>query len=265
MKTASLLLFLCAVSQAIVAQMTHEETVIRTAYAKASYAVDLHTAYEAAQANPKITATQLSSKVEGASLRFQLSNFACGNLGDLANAKFADAFPDQYGDSKDVIYDSPAGLNLMINGNQFSMETATARWGRAPDGAAPDMTMGQILPELERELGVSPLTSYCKFTVTATLAERARTYKAAFLFGPYDEPAALDPVSGVGGGALAHFLSRPVYPEALLRAPNRNPVLIDYLTTNQKSGNACRSGDACCDLDALQCGVFSADLNGRQP
>jgi hypothetical protein len=44
---AVICLLLASLQEAAIAQMTHEETVVRTAYAKLSYAVDLETAIQA--------------------------------------------------------------------------------------------------------------------------------------------------------------------------------------------------------------------------
>jgi hypothetical protein len=60
---------LMSVSMAV-AQMTHEETVVRTAYAKLSYAVDLETAMRVVRHNPNITYAQLTQEVAKESLTF---------------------------------------------------------------------------------------------------------------------------------------------------------------------------------------------------
>ncbi len=73
---------------AAVAQMTHEETVVRTAYARLSFAVDLNTVFTAAQANPNIDPAALLIQIEQKGLRFTLSEFSVGNLADIASQDY---------------------------------------------------------------------------------------------------------------------------------------------------------------------------------
>jgi hypothetical protein len=166
---------------------------------------------------------------------------------------------DRYGES--------AGVNRQARGVAASMETATAKWGPAPIGRTPDWTVGQMIPELSREMGVSPPLRYCSFTVTVTFAGRSRTYKASFLFGQNGKVAPVDPVVGIDGNNLAYFLLHPVYPDVLLQGTrvSESPAIRSFLSVNQRSGASCKSGDACCDAETLQCGVFSANLVGRRP
>jgi hypothetical protein len=118
--------------------MTHEETVVRNAYAKLSYAVDLNTAYMIVQANPKINPSELAGQVELKGLRFQLGDFKVGNLADVADAKYSDTF-DQYPAGQDVIRTSVATLSYNeVGGATGSMEAATAGWGPGPEGTAPN-------------------------------------------------------------------------------------------------------------------------------
>jgi hypothetical protein len=256
-------------------ETTPEEAVVRNTYAKLSYAVDLNTAYRIVQVNPKISPVELASQVELQGLRFKLSDFTVGNLADVADAKYADAFPPYDGDRQDEIhtavetdkYGESAGVNYQDRGVAASMETATAKWGPAPIGKTPDWSVGQMIPELEREIGVSPLLRFCSFTVTVTLAGRSRTYRASFLFGQNGKVAPVDPVAGIDGNDLAYFLQHSVYPDVLLRGArmSESPAIRGFLDANQRSGASCKSGDACCDAETLQCGVFSADLLGRRP
>jgi hypothetical protein len=260
--------------------------VVRTAYAKLSYAVDLNTAYRLLQANPeivfaanpKIDAQQLANRqltltqelakqttLQG--LRFRLSGLMCGSLADVAEKKYADVFPPYDGDGHEVIHTAVETDNYNETGGAVAtMETATAKWGPAATGRMPDWTVSQMIPVVEREMGVSSLLRYCSFTVTATLAGRSRTYKAAFLFGEDDQAAAADPVAGTDGNNLGYFLQHPVYPGILLQTRmGDSPVVRDFLAASQRSGASCKPGEACCDTETMQCGVFSADLLGRRP
>ncbi len=262
MRYLAVLCVMLASLSGAVAQMTHEETVVRTAYAKLSFAVDINTAYTAALTKPATSPADLAEQVEHSGLRFTLSNFTVGNLADIANQPYE--LLGQYPDGQDVIYTSLA--TVMHNDSHafpVASELATAQWGQGPQGHAPRLTVAQMLPLMEQESGVSPLLRYCTYTVTATLAGRSRTYKAAFLFGEKGKAAPADAVIALGGGALAPFISRPVYPGVLLQTSLwKNQSVRNFVVTTQRFETSCKagSGEVCCDTDKLQCGVPAADL-----
>jgi len=263
---------------AAVAQMTHEETVVRTAYAKLSYAVDLETAMRAVRHNPKITYAQLAQAVARESLTFRLSDFSVGDIASLPqDHKYYEFFPDirNGGDVIDVASVTET-FTEEIHGpphvkTETSMNVARPRWSHGPLGPIPDVTVAEELPIMNRESGLSvPLTRYCTYTVTVTFEGRSRTYRAAFYFGPQGQPDSGDMVVALGGGALPELLVKSIYPQVLVETTmwGTNPAVRAFLEANQRSNETCRRGEACCDLSALQCGVLSTDLNtelGRQP
>jgi hypothetical protein len=188
------------------ATVTPEETMVRNAYAKLSYAVDVKTAEEAISANPNISPADLATLVAKRSLRFSLSDFTCDNFANILDEKYADIF-DKY--SGDVIYTSLGTLNYNEAGLKGTMNMATAKWGAPPEGRLPDWTVRQMIPHLEQESGVTniaPLRKYCTYTATAALAGRTVAYQAAFFFGANGQARQDDSVVGVGGGGLDYFL-----------------------------------------------------------
>ncbi|MGD0271518.1 MAG: hypothetical protein ABSB14_20790 [Candidatus Sulfotelmatobacter sp.] len=280
---AAICMLLAFAPAGIAADMTHEEAVVRNTYAKLSYAVDINTAYRVLLANAAILPAntksdgrlaeqqdnltrQLIHEIRFQRLGFQLSDFTCGNLADIAGAKYTDVFPAYDGVSEDVIHTAVETEKYSEAGRTTTMETVTAKWGPAGPGKTPDWTVAQMIPVAEQELGVAPLVSYCRFTVTASLQGRSRTYKAAFLFGPNGQAAPLDSVAGGDGNNLVYFFQHPVYPNIMLRTKiGDSPVTRNFLEANERSGAGCKSGDACCDAKTLQCGVFSADLLRERP
>jgi hypothetical protein len=249
------------ISAAMAGEMTREETVVRTAYAKLSYAVDLHTVFTS---NPVSTdAAELNQQVETHGLRFWLGNFETGNLADALDARYADMF-GEYGNGQDVIETSVIAEGYSENGAPVTTEMATAQWATG-HGVAPNLTVGQMMPAMEQESGIRPLRRYCTFTVTATLAGRSQTYKAAFFFAE-DGRAAPSAAAMVhlGGGALTHFLLHPVYPSIFVRTPLANSSAVrSFIAATQRSESSCKAGtgDVCCDVERLHCGVASADLS----
>ncbi len=242
------------------AQMSREETVVRNAYAKLSYAVDLNTAYRRISSDPKADFATLEKETDNHGLRFALSNFKSGNLSDLAN-KNVDVL-GQYPDGQDIVNVVLSQEHYQSKSFTLSMETASAAWVKGPEGISPDQTVGQLMPAIQRESGItSPLVRYCTYTVTATLQGRSRTYEAAFLFAADGEVNTSDVVVGIGGGALSHFVTNPVYPSILLRTHLATPAVRAFLESTQKpASNACGNGDVCCDPVTLRCGLSTAEL-----
>lgn len=262
-QAAGILLLALASNVALFAQ-GHEETIVRTAYAKLAYAVDMNTAYQLVTADPKIDPAKLAAEVETQGLHFQLSNFKIGNLtdADMLNASY-DVL-GQYPDGQDIIQTSLSTISVQDgNGPKVTTKTATAQWVPGPS-ATPlsDLTVAQMLPIMAKESGIGPLRRYATFTVTATLAGRSRTYRASFLFGDGGKVATADVVSAIGGGPLFEFAnSCRVHPEIFLKTHvGRNPAIKNLLTTNQRLDPSCKSGEICCDTVVLHCGVPSADL-----
>jgi hypothetical protein len=264
----AVVVFCCSLSIAATC-MTPEEAAIRNAYAKLSYAVDINTAYRAALGNRNITPAALAKQVAGKRLSFKLGDFTCGNLADIGGEKYLTAFP-QYPDGQDVIQISE-DTEKYAEGpedkpNSVTTVTARAEWVTGPIGKAPDWTVAKMIPVAEKESGVSPLVRYCTFSVTATLGDRSRTYQSEFMFGAKGQLVPGDTVVALGGGAMWYFLDHPAYPGVLLETGLwGNAAVRSFILTNQKTKTSCKKGDACCDVVALQCGVNSADLGGRQP
>lgn len=242
--------------------MTHEETVVRTAYAKLSYAVDLNTAYLLTVARPDIDSATLAREVDGRRLSFSLSNFKVGNLSDLSIAKYSDAL-GQYPDGQDIIEVTLSQPQFHEKTLTLEMDLAQARWAKGPQGTPPSQTVEELMPIVQAESGLSgPLVRYCRFTVTARLAGRSRVYEAAFLFTATGQVDTSDAVVGLGGGPLRYFITHPVYPTILLRSslPTRTPALRPFLESAQRTESTCGDGDVCCDLASLRCGLPSAEL-----
>lgn len=262
-------LLLAPVSAIAADNMTHEETVVRTAYAKLSYAVDLETAMRAVRHNPKITYAQLTQEVAKESLTFHLSNFSVADIASVLDQKYSKVFHD-IRDGGNVIDIASVAETFTEEKDGVKTETrmdvALPRWSHGPLGPVPDSTVAEMLPAMERESGISALMRYCTYEVTVDFEGRSRTYQAQFYFGPEGQGEAIpgDMVVALGGGTLQELLVKPVYPEVILKTATygRNPALREFLGVNQRSNATCRPREACCDLSALQCGVNSADLKG---
>jgi hypothetical protein len=149
--------------------MSHEETMVRTAYAKLSYAVDLRTVFTS---NPNSTdPAELARQIEIHGLRFQLSNFETGNLADVLDARYAAVF-GEYANGQGVIETSVTSEGYSENGAPtVTTEMATAHWATG-HGVAPNLTVGQMMPAIEQESGIRSLRRYCTILWVATMKLR---------------------------------------------------------------------------------------------
>lgn len=257
----SLLALVCSLSAF---GQSQEETVVRTAYAKLAYAVDMNAAYRLVTEDPHISPAKLAAEVEAQGLRFRLSNFKVGNLTDIDTLNASYDVLGQYPDGQDIIQTSLSTITVQDgNAPKVTTKTATAQWVLGPSATPPsDLTVAQMLPIMEKESSIGPLRRYATYTVTATLAGRSRTYRASFLFGDDGKVATADVVSAVGGGPLWEFSNTGrVYPDIFLKTHiARNPAIKNLLFSNQRLDPSCKAGEVCCDTTVLHCGVPSADL-----
>ena len=240
------------------ADTTHEETTVRLAYARVAYAVDINTAWRKVSTNRDIDSAKLISEVAAQGLRFNLEDFKCGNLADVLQAKYADVFEDQ----NRSVYIETSGATISaseVGGPSTETNTAVANWRNESKHAVPDWTIKEILPYLQQESGfTSPLTRYCTYTVTATLANRNETYRAYFLFAA---DGAADPGDMGNGSMLLHFIKTPIYPAVLLNGHlSQSVAAVKFLESTQRTESSCVSGEVCCDPTTLRCGLPAADL-----
>ncbi len=250
----TVLLCLCALSASAV-DMSHEETTVRTAYARLAYAVDIDNVFTAATHPDHSTSP---------SLRFTLSNFTVGRLSDIAQASFIDRFPVIDETGEEIIHTSVHTVNWSEGEGKdkksTSMEALQVHWGppstpEGPNGTAHTSSVEQMIPILEKEWGVPGLRTYCLFTVTASLAGRSRTYQAVFFFDDSGHAAPLDQVVGQDGNNLEYFLTHPVFPSVLRDTKlAQQPAVSSFLVAGPKRAS-CKAQDACCDVQTLRCGI----------
>ena|SRR5215831_18910279 len=83
------------------AQMPHEETVVRTTYAKLAYAVNIGEIHQALSKNHDPSLAELEGRIAAKQLKFQLSNFASGPTSAIAKHNYADLVTKP--DGQDVV------------------------------------------------------------------------------------------------------------------------------------------------------------------
>lgn len=267
-------ILLAAISEAVAADMTHEETVVRTAYAKFAYAVQLGTISELAREadghGPPVSkqhaAMTSDQRLAAAQVNFTLKNFSVGNMSDIVNRKIGD------------FVTPPEGKTLAANGNSMAHSEAgfNTRWdwielSWKPANPAPIegrwLTVGDAYRLQWHEQRPETLWQrYASYTVAVSFQGESRgPYKAMFLFG-HDAQGneVVEPVDTITGATgLAYAMHDYLFPEVFLRTHLRNyPVVTDWLNANQMSDAACSVGqhDVCCDLIRLKCGPGREDM-----
>jgi hypothetical protein len=111
--------------------VTHEETVVRTAYAKLSYAVQSRTVYMEAQKHPDLTTVELAKRLQANELRFDISEMSSGNLSDIGSRPYSDfvAKPDQ----QEVLRITHDEETFEENGTRFTSYFAIPHWSQGDE------------------------------------------------------------------------------------------------------------------------------------
>lgn len=252
-------------------QMTHEEQVVRTTYARLSYAVQVNEVHKAIADSAKgelIDHASLNQRLKAAELVFLLSDFKVGNVtdADIGQTKYAYLVTKPSGDSLDITHgttsfttDSPADGSVRPQHTESVI--AMAQW-HASQTISEDWEQpwAKLFPLIENSTW---FTRYASFKAKVSFQGRSREYRAMFLFGHDPKSGAEYVVPGdtVAGltGALHFFVINNAYPEALIEGGvGRDiPAVRDWLSAQATVGKA---HDDNCDPATAKCGVSRQDL-----
>ena len=236
MRYVAVLCVMLASLSGAVAQMTHEETMVRTAYARLSYAAQLRVVANDAIHASHLSKAQLQGQIAKLAPRFQIDNAALGSLSTIAALPWEQMVTKPDGD---LIYVRSGGTSPAIttrNGvTKKSMFWVMTGWGNHTfEQSWSAVTVGQAVGDVPKLQGET-CSSYISYRVTATLNGRSRTYNAMFLFGRdskgNETMHMIDNV--VGLGSLELVTTQSLYPEALLETYYREfPEIADWITAN---------------------------------
>jgi hypothetical protein len=252
--------------------MSHEETLVRIAYAKFAFASELevvgHQAVEEViDATPRTTIERADDqRLVDAKVEFQLSNFSVGNLKDIADRRALD------------VIQAPIGEMLVAETPMYSIAEARKpivwssirpHWVPATD-PKPSILNATVKDLHEGEWrGANPgvtLERYAAYTVVVSFQGKNRgPYRALFAFG-HDAKGRdiVMPEDGtVDSTALARVIAVNLFPEALVHTRMRgNPTVIQWLEIKRRSDPSCSVGksELCCDALQVQCGLNVADV-----
>jgi hypothetical protein len=262
------------VGEPVAADMSPEETLVRTAYAKFAYASEQNALYQLALeantqhdllAEAKGTAPKRSvtpeqrlaarQKLAAAQVSFKLNDFVIGYVADIRDRKASDLISPPIGEIFDA---GPQTYGFSEGGQGLHLYGLHLRWGAPFVGEREDLNA--TIGELER---FSTSERYASYSVTATFQGRSLgPYRALFVFGRDTKGNAtvMPEDENTNDTALTWVLAQSLFPEALVRTRLRAyPVVAEWLNRHEKSCSQ-SSRDVCCDLTRLQCGPGSDDV-----
>lgn len=266
----------CFATGLLAQSMSHEEEVVRNAYAKFELLCSLKPITDAGisqLSDSKVDEQLISDKVKDATPSFELTDFKTGEIADIADEPWR----------KFVTPPSPGGRVLLgeltsfyysESGNSNWWRVARARWSQSQN-YPPDQVKGLFDRSVGEsiKLGVpywsnSPVvyTRYASFTVDVTFkGHSSGPHKAIFFFGTdshgVESVAVNDLISGVQ--ALWEVLQKTEYPTGLLRSSLRDTSTVaSWIRENEIPTASCvatKGDDICCSHG--HCGISVANMN----
>jgi hypothetical protein len=254
---------LLSLSALAAAQMTHEETVVRTNYARLSYAARtgvLLRYAEDARVGRAETAAELKNDLDSR-LTFQFRSFNVGNLVDIADTRWDALVSKPQFDLITVAFGCSKVPMKVGTDDPFSeMSYASASWQRWDEYDADWSTpVKQIIADLPKDTGKPEVvcSRYAAYSVTVTLYGRQRTYQGIFLFGrnPDGSEAVYFIDHVLGMGVLDTVMQRSLYPQPLLETYMRElPRIAEWISSAGVPSNA-TANDIICDAANGLCGI----------
>jgi hypothetical protein len=233
-----------AVGGAATAQqaMTHEEQVVRAAYARLAYAaktgVLLHAGLDANVGRNSILHDPAALQKEmDSQLAFQFQSINVGNVADIGDTKWETLVTKPQLDLVSVVFDyHKVSMKAGTDAPFAAMSYVFANWERW-DGNEMDwsaLTVGNHVNGILANNKPAVWSRYAANTVTVTLAGRHRTYQSIFLFGKdSDGNEVVYPIDHVlGMEVLNEANDRSLYPQPLVKTDLRElPAIANWLST----------------------------------
>lgn len=271
-------LLLAAFVNSSAQNMSHEEEVVRNAYAKLSFMCELVPVYEAGFDRDPHTGGDGPRRSDLAALHmaiatatpvFSLTGFQTGPISDIANQPVSQfiTLPTPHDQVLKVQLWSQ-GYNY--SGTQMSWTGAKVKWVNSNSNGYPFdqyLTVSQAIQKKQTlwtdQSGVT-FTRYAAFTVDATFQGKSSgPHRAIFFFGDASGKEVIapnDPISGPS--SLLNIRDIPAYPIAFLASDVRDvPVVAAWVRSHEISSASCsaKSRMLCCS--GGRCGISQTDLN----
>jgi hypothetical protein len=254
--------------------MTHEETMVRTAYAKFAYLSEQRVIGDLAigSSNPKVPVSKdgigltAEQRLAAAQVSFTLSSFVVGDVRDILDRKAVDLISPAVGEM--LTTNGEDGFSYSEAGLDAPWLCLEVQWSPARP-LAPEIADIKLddLYQLEwrQNRPDTVWQRYASYSVTVTYRGKSRgPYKALFLFG-HDATKGnevIEPEDATTNG-LVLALRDHLFPDAfVLTRLRNNPVVANWVSAKQMSAESCPVGqhDVCCDLAQLKCGPGRVDV-----
>jgi hypothetical protein len=264
--------FLALLSTAYADNMSHEEAVVRTAYAKFAYASEQYAmtqiATESLDNVVGIKPSSLTSneRIAASQVNFTLSDFVVGNVTDIIHRK-ATAFITPA--SGEILMANQREYQVAEGGTMFAAHSIEPNWQQA--FPVPQEALGLSLEDVyQSEWHLlwpnSRWQRYISYSVVVDYQGKSiGPYKALFVFGHDDSGAeVIEPQDAMTDArALGFVIKEPLFPSALVNTRLRaSAAVANWLSAKEIAAPSCSvgQGDVCCDLNTLQCGPGRDDL-----
>jgi|HubBroStandDraft_2_1064218.scaffolds.fasta_scaffold129227_1 hypothetical protein len=259
----------------VVGDMTHEETVVRTAYAKFAYASEQDAMDQLAmevnnialQHRKEYAGLTSDQRLTAARVTFTLTDFVVGNIHDILSRKAIDFISPAQGEmltaTTPVSGYGEGGQSILLHSIRPSWQPARPTPPEALEVKLDDLYQFQWRTPLRPD---TLWQRYASYSVSVDFQGKSRgPYKALFIFGHDDRGnEVVYPEDGTTDAlGLASALHEHLFPEPYVRTRLRNSTMItDWLKARQMSGQDCSvgQGDVCCDLATMQCGPGQEDI-----
>lgn len=256
-----------------------EETIVRTTYAKLSYADEVRIILGALQRTGRdklwTTKANLVDRELESRLGFELGDFHFGKLSNVADRKLSevDGSPTQIGG--EVLDVTPSVYNYSAEGvPRGYVAYVKFAWKPSPFSTlawpGANLPIAKVLQD--PELSGKTYTDYVSYTVTLTFQNKSRTYKTWMLYGKdekgkpqvYFMDMVADPT------AVLFAFEHSLYPAAFAESDLRTVPFVDkWLYDNARACNSKSEKDndrvdVCCDPGTGRCGVPQSLLSPRR-
>jgi hypothetical protein len=255
------------------AQMTHEETVVRGAYARLKYAVNQATisqlAFEATGApTPEAFASLPSDqRIANSEITITLGNFTVGDAKTILGLKVIQLVTPATSEKLDV---QPGRSSIISEGREFQSFHPSASWRPAspPPPELADLNLEEFLASQWADKPPAAWQTYASYSVTVGYQGKlAGPYQALFLFGHNSNGnEVVEPEDGtIDARALAAVMREHLFADAFLSTSLRDIPLVrqwvDAHAQPQLSAGQCFAEQGlCCDLARLECGPSQATV-----
>jgi hypothetical protein len=253
-------------------KMTHEEEIVRTAYAKLSFAAQIGMLWHAISGHqtwPGLDDGLGLSKAMNEQIRFDLAGFRVGNISEIRDKPWSWLVEGPVNALSVPYTEIPVGIKKKDGVQEiYPIVYADAAWQQEaprPVEINEERKPGSKVPTIDEVLrsqkeNLRNWERYASYSVVAMLRGRSISYRAAFLFSESgSEVLALDYATGMN---ISRFISTPMYPSALVDTAYRElPFIQAWIVSNEITG--CKQftvPEVCCDAKSGRCGLASEDL-----